>query len=314
MPSPFRDEFQIKGFRFGKGHPALAIVGAMRGDEIEQQFICSQMVKLLSRLEAEGNLVEGKEFLVIPNANHFSMNIEKRFWAMDNTDINRMFPGYDQGETTQRIAAALFQKIKDFEYGIQLASYYIPGDFIPHVRMMETGYQPEAEAERFGLPYMFVKHPHPYDTTILNYNWQIWNTKAFSLYAGNKNVVTEECTRETCRAILRFMYRSGLSRLKIRSGYQSTLITDDNLTSVKAPTAGIFYKIKGAREEVQKGDTLAQILDPYDGSIRHTVTAPASGTLFFAHDKPLTLQHTLLYKIVGNAGNDYVSAMSMYEE
>lgn len=177
--SPFRDEFKIEGFRFGSGKPVLAIVGALRGDEVQQQFICAQMVSLLQRMEAEKRLAQGIEILVIPNANHFSMNIEKRFWAMDSTDINRMFPGYNQGETTQRIAAALFEQIKEYPYGIQLASYYLPGDFIPHIRMMETGYQPEEEACWFGLPYAYIRHPRPYDTTVLNYNWQIWGCKAF---------------------------------------------------------------------------------------------------------------------------------------
>ncbi len=298
MQSPYRDDFKIQGFRFGSGKPALAIIGAMRGDEIEQQYICSQMVKLLSKIEEEGNLLPGNEILIVPNANHFSMNIEKRFWAMDNTDINRMFPGYDKGETTQRIAAALFNKIKGYKYGIQMASYYIPGDFIPHIRMMETGYQPEKEGAWFGLPYVFVKHPHPYDTTILNYNWQIWDTKAFSLYAGKKDVITEEPTREACRAILRFMVKTKLIRTNVRSGYQPTLVTDDCMTSVKAENAGVFYKMKGAREDVWEGDVLAKILDPYDGSVRKEVKSPVNGTIFFAHDKPLVLQNTLLYRII----------------
>lgn len=298
MQSPFRDEFKIRGFRFGSGEPALAIVGALRGDEIQQQYICSQMVKLLDKVEQEGNLLPGKEVLVIPNANHFSMNIGKRFWAMDNTDINRMFPGYDQGETTQRIASALFEKIKGYAYGIQLASFYIPGDFIPHVRMMETGYQPEEEGALFGLRYVFVKHPHPYDTTILNYNWQIWDTKAFSLYAGKKGVISEERTREACRSILRFMKQVGITTHNVRSGYQSTFIHDDDLVGVKADAAGVFYKLKGAGESVKQGELMAKILDPYDGSTRLSVQAPVAGSVFFAHDAPLVLQHTLLYKII----------------
>ncbi len=63
-------------------------------------------------------------------------------------------------------------------------------------------------------------------------------------------------------------------------------------------TAGVLYKLKGAREYVEKGQPLAKILDPYDGSLRLTVNAPATGTIFFAHDKPMVLQNTLLYKIV----------------
>lgn len=123
MKSPFRDTFRIQGFRFGSGEKSLAIVGAMRGDEIQQQYICSQLVRHLAQLEEEGRLVPGHEILLIPSANPFSMNIGKRFWPMDNTDINRMFPGYDQGETTQRIAASLFEAIQGYTYGIQLASF-----------------------------------------------------------------------------------------------------------------------------------------------------------------------------------------------
>ena len=139
MKSPYRGSFNIQGYWFGEGEKSVAIVGAMRGDEIQQQYICAQLVRQLAQLEQQGQLASDQEILVVPSANPFSMNIEKRFWAMDGTDINRMFPGYDRGETTQRIAAALFEQIKGFSYGIQLASFYIPGDFVPHVRLMRTG-------------------------------------------------------------------------------------------------------------------------------------------------------------------------------
>ena len=34
LPSPYRDEFRIHGFRFGTGRKSIAVVGAMRGDEL----------------------------------------------------------------------------------------------------------------------------------------------------------------------------------------------------------------------------------------------------------------------------------------
>ena len=105
---------------------------------------------------------------VIPSANPFSMNIGKCFWAMDDTDINRMFPGYNKGETTQRIAAGLFEKLQGYEYGIQMASFYMPGEFIPHVRIVKTALDYADEGKDFGLPYVSVSEPAPFDTTLLN--------------------------------------------------------------------------------------------------------------------------------------------------
>jgi hypothetical protein len=115
MTSPYRDSFRIRGYRFGEGEKTLAIVGAMRGDEVQQQYICAQIVNRLGFIEQHGGIAKGKSILVIPSCNPFSMNVSRRFWAMDNTDINRMFPGYDNGETTQRIAAAVFEVLNGFD-------------------------------------------------------------------------------------------------------------------------------------------------------------------------------------------------------
>ena len=105
IEAPYRDELRIHGYRFGKGDKAACIVGALRGNEVQQLYICSQIIHTLKELERRGCISSGKEILVVPSVNHFSMNIGKRFWPSDNTDINRMFPGYKEGETTQRIAA-----------------------------------------------------------------------------------------------------------------------------------------------------------------------------------------------------------------
>lgn len=123
LKNQYRDDLNIYGYRFGKGEKAACVVGAIRGNEVQQLYICSQLVKSLKRLEEKGAIVGQNEILVIPSVNHSSMNISKRFWATDNTDINRMFPGYDAGETTQRIAAGLFKAIEGYSYGIQFPSF-----------------------------------------------------------------------------------------------------------------------------------------------------------------------------------------------
>ena len=180
MKSTYRDDFKIEGYLFGSGEPSVCIVGPMRGDEVQQQYVCAQLVHELQAIEAAGCICPDKSIMVIPSCNPFSMNVGRRFWAMDGTDINRMFPGYNEGETTQRIADAIFQRIQGYKYGIQLASFYVPGEFIPHMRMLRTGYEDVEDARLFGMPYVTVRQPLPFDTTLLNYNWQIWNTSAFS--------------------------------------------------------------------------------------------------------------------------------------
>lgn len=298
MKSPYRDDFRIDGYWFGSGEKTVAIVGAMRGDEIQQQYICARIVEALKDAEYRNKIADGKSILVIPSCNPFSMNVSKRFWAMDGTDINRMFPGYDKGETTQRIAAAVFEYIKDFEYGMQMASFYMPGEFVPHVRMLKTGYEDIATAQLFGMPFVTVREPLPFDTTLLNYNWQIWGAKAFSIYAGQTNYVEDSTSNLTIDSILRFLKKIHVLDVRVQNaGYESIVLDEEELVNVIAGRAGVFYRMIGAGPHVKEGEVLARILDPYDCRVLEEVKAPVSGTVFFAHNKPLTLEHAIIYRI-----------------
>ncbi|MDR2446045.1 MAG: succinylglutamate desuccinylase/aspartoacylase family protein [Treponema sp.] len=297
LKSPYRNNFQIYAFRFGNGRPSAAIVGAMRGDEAQQQFICSQVVKNLIGIEQRGLIREGHEILVIPSANHFSMNINTRFWAMDNTDGNRMFPGYDKGETTQRIAAALFEAVKGYQFGIQLASFYLHGDFIPHVRVLDTGYQDMEAAKTFGMPYVLLRDPVSFDTTLLNYNWQIFGTQAYSVYSGYTDAVNKRSAKLSWKAILRFLHKNKIITYHIHDGYNPAIVNEKDLYSVTSTRGGILYQRRWAGDDVKRGDLIAKILDPYDGSTLSEITAPVSGELFFSHQKPLVSQNTLIYRI-----------------
>ena len=77
--SYLREEFKIEGFRFGStgedSEPSACIVGSMRGNEFQQLFICSLLVKRLKELEASGSIVGNHEILVIPSLNNSSMNV-----------------------------------------------------------------------------------------------------------------------------------------------------------------------------------------------------------------------------------------------
>lgn len=299
MRSPYRDDFRITAFRFGNGEPTVAIVGTMRGDEIQQQYVCSQVVAELMATEQAGGIAAGKSILVIPSCNPFSMNVSWRFWTMDNTDINRMFPGYDKGETTQRIAAVLFNRLQHYHYGMQLASFYVPGDFVPHVRMLRTGYEDIETAKLFGLPFVTIRQPLPFDTTLLNYNWQIWETKAYSLYGGPTNSVNDAASQLTIEAIMRFLNNIGaIKYASLPPGYASNLVIEEHLSILKAHRAGILYRLKTAGARVAKGELIARIIDPYLGNTLEEVRASKAGTIFFSYNKSLTLENGILYRIL----------------
>lgn len=288
----------IRGYSFGKGDPAACILGSERGNEVQQMYICSQLVKALKELEANGCVNAGKKILVIPVINALGMNMDRRFFGVENQDINRMFPGKEHGDTTDRIADGIFKVIKEYSYGIQLTSFYMSGEFVPHVRMMETGYQNASLANLFGLPYVVIRKPTPLDTKTLNYNWQDEMTAAFSVYTNKNDTIDDRSARQAVASVLRFLTRMGIIRYESHSGYISHVIMEKDLTDVHTLSGGIFKGLVSPGEDVRYGHALAEIIDPYEGFVKETLLAPTDGIVFFAHTEPLIAEGAIAYRLI----------------
>ena len=298
LSSVYRQPMRVKGYSFGEGEHSICIVGATRGNEVQQVYICSQLVRIFTRLEEQGKIAAGKSILVIPTVNSHSMNIGKRFWSADNTDINRLLPGYDLGETTQRIAAGVFERISDYHFGIHFTSHYTQGCFAPHVRMMKTGFEDVEKAKDFGLPYVYRREARPYDTTTLNYNWQIWNTKAFSIYTDATDTIDTAGALVIVEAVLRFLGKNGILDYTCHGGYLSQLIEGPSMVNVMSNAAAFFLRKAEVYARVKQGELLAQIVDPYQGTVIEEVLSPVDGIVFFHASQPILYSHTSLFRII----------------
>ena len=294
----YRDDFRVRAYEFGEGEKALAIVGATRGNEIQQMYVCSLLVQKFKQLEEEGRIAPGKKVLIIPSLNPYSANIQKRFWPIDNTDINRMFPGYDLGETTQRIADGVFKEISGYAYGIQFTSYYMPGRFMPHIQMMDTGYEDVELAGKFGMPYVVKRKVRPYDTATLNYNWQIWETKAFSFYTSTTDSIDRASAGRALLGILSFLSQEELVKYQGPAGEISRVISSGDLVPVRTAKSGIFDALVDVGDTIQIGTPLANIVNPYEGRVLETLYSPCKGKVFFMHSAPLTYANTAVFKLI----------------
>ena len=313
---PYRQPIPVYGYRFGSRKKTLAIMGAIRGDEVQQMYVAARLVRKFSELEKQGAFAQDLGVLVVPCAGQFSMNVSKRFWPLDNTDINRMFPGYSEGETTQRLADRIFRALQGYRWGIHLASFYLPGDFVPHVRIMDTGYQPNEEGLDFGLPYLMIRKPHPYDTTTLNYNWQVWETRTFSIYSRTTDYVDEESAETAADSVLYFLAKKGMLPYKLPEGVRRFLsekgllgtelpegsgtktVKEENLVNIHNKAGGILIRYHHPADFVKEGNLLAEIIDPYTTDVREKIRAPKDGTLFFAHHGQLIAGRSIVFRLI----------------
>ncbi len=309
---PYRDPMEVQSFMFGvdeKGQAlgegarvhsfrnSLCVLAGLRGDEIQQTLVCAMLVDCLRKMEASGVLLPGNLVEVIPCANPASMGIGRRFWPSDKTDVNRSFPGNKNGGTTERIAAALFSRVRGFRYGVHLSSFYLEGDFLPHIRVMHGPGEKRNHGADFGLPYVTHYMPGPFDTTTLHYNWRRCGAEAYTFYTRQTTVADETAAREAVRSIVWFMSARGIARQLLGGGYRSVELAERALVPVSVPTGGVCCPQVQIGSVVEKGQVLAYVRDLLRGVAVAQMEAPCDGVVFYMARTPLVNEQTLAFQI-----------------
>ncbi|MBU0631805.1 succinylglutamate desuccinylase/aspartoacylase family protein [bacterium] len=290
----------IEGYLFEGSDPdapSVAIVGAMEGKTIIPLYTASKLVDFLKNGIDDSSKILGN-ILVIPSINHYALNINERFWPLDKTDINMMFPGYDQGETTQRIAKKVFDALEGYTHGIILKTRNDLSTCMPYIKLFQSGYEDLKDAKKFGFRIIHHKELKPTDTVSLQYNWQLWGTKAYSIICPNVNHVNTATSNEVLEGVINFLSKKKIIKYKLLSGYQSTIIRKPDIEIIKTPKSGIFIPTKKIGAYVAKDEMIGKIVHSLEGEVVHRIFAPCNGLIACHYKNALIFENAVAFRVV----------------
>ena len=164
--------------------------------------------------------------------------------------------------------------------------------------MPATGKESTSLASLFGLPYVLTSKPRNFDKTTLTYNWQINGTDAFSLYSGETDNIDVNLAKQAVSAVLRFLTRMGILKYNCHNGYIASMIQEEDLVSVKASAPGFLRRFAAINEEVNRGQLLGEVLNPYNGEILSEIRSTADGIIFFAENQPTILENASAFQVI----------------
>jgi predicted deacylase len=303
MTAPVREGFDIPCHELGprSGHPTVALVGGLHGDEINGVFILSRLADFLNSVEQGRypDLTMKKRVLIIPAVNVLGVNLRTRTWPFDKSDINRMFPGSTGGETTQRIAYALLEATKQADFRIDMHTASVDFEEIPQVRLYDPTDQERASAGQFGLPAVMERTLSPVFTTTLMYSWKVWPGQSFMLRVGQGGTVQLDHCQRVFRSLVSFLGRvSVLEGVQIAAEDEDVCFFDKpSGFRVFAEKAGTFVSDRQVGRWVRAGQELGYIYDSFSGNVIEKVVAPVAGLLTGIRRHPLLFEGDLLLRV-----------------
>lgn len=312
---PFNPPLGIAIQEFGRGKPVLSIVSGLHGDEYNGLYICHLFIEWLRQITRQrGNYVLRGRVRLLPAANPLGLLVGERNWPFDNTDLDRVFPGYSQGETTQRVAHWIFENVRQSLCCVDLHSSNTAIEEWPQA-LVYSG-QPRALdlAKGMGLPLVWVRRLDAHlevRPQSLEMAGSVQGTLAYNLFQLGIDVVVVKAgvglrlDLDYCRLVFASLIRLALS-LGVVSGPEpeataiAQVVFARQIHPVHCLRAGLFVPVARLGSRVEAGALLGQVLDPLQGELLEEVRSVQPGLLCTLRAHPLVFEGSLAARVAGS--------------
>lgn len=280
----------------GKGTKRICIVTGTHGDELEGQYVCFQLNKIV---QENLDLLDGT-IEIYPALNPLGIDSITRGIPNFDLDMNRIFPGNSEGTMAEHVAYVLFRDLQGADMVIDIHSSNIFLREIPQVRVNVN------MAERL-VPY----------ACLLNTDF-IWIHEAATVLEATLAHSLNKAGTPT------LVVEMGVG-MRISHGYGNRLVTGifnlmnalemwkekpephlithpivsvaDKVSFLNAEASGIFLTEMRNNIVVDEGEEIGCIVNPLTGEVLQQVKATAHGLLFTLRAYPVVYEGSLLARI-----------------
>ncbi|MDD3360049.1 MAG: M14 family metallopeptidase [Hespellia sp.] len=276
----------------------ISIVTGTHGDELEGQFVCYELLRRIN---------EKKEYLkgivdVYPALNPLGVDSITRGIPMFDLDMNRVFPGDEEGPMVETIAKEVVEDLRgsDFCFDIHASNIFL--NEMPQIRINEITADtlvPLAKLTNIDLVWVHVSATVLESTLAYSLNSIGVPTLVVEMGVGMR--ITKEFGYQLVDGILNLMKQKGLWDGPVASVKEPIISSDRAVGYINAGTSGIYVPKCQIGDIVKEGDVLGEVLDPLSGVVAEEVISPIDGMIFTRREYPVVYTGSLLGRVLGGA-------------
>lgn len=278
-------------------HRRIGIVTGIHGDELEGQYVCYELARRIRETpERLCGIVD-----IYPAMNPFGIdNITRGIPAFD-LDMNRLFPGNQDGDMNEYIAAEIIRDMEGTFLCLDIHASNIFLTEIPQIRINELHRDvlvPFAKRSNVDLVWVHGASTVLESTFAYSLNDRGIHTLVVEMGVGMR--ITKEYGDQLVDGIFALMKDAGIWNGEVAPVRDPVVSYDEHAEDVyylNAPVSGVFIKHMEHGSMVKEGDVLGQIVDPLSGKVLSEITAPGDGWLFTVREYPVVDEGSLMGRI-----------------
>ena len=217
--------------------PRISIVTGTHGDELDGQYICYEVIR---RIEREKNKLKGIVD-IYPDINPLGLDTGSRGIPMFDLDMNRVFPGDNNGAMAEYVAAGIIEDIIGSDLCIDIHSSNIFVNEMPQVRINDdTQEKLLPYAKMMNAQFVWIYSSITVLDATLAYSLNHLGVPTLVTEMGVGNRITPKYCRDIVDGIFNLMSHMGIWDDEPKEVNEPIISTEGEVTFLTAKESGIF--------------------------------------------------------------------------
>lgn len=274
----------------------ISIVTGTHGDELEGQFVCYELLRRINEnIECLKGIVD-----VYPALNPLGVDSISRGIPMFDLDMNRVFPGDEEGPMIESLAKEIIDDLSGSDYCFDIHASNIFLDEMPQIRINEISEKtlvPLAKLTNIDLVWVHASATVLESTLAYSLNSIGVPTLVVEMGVGMR--ITRKYGYQLVEGILNLMKHEGLWDGPVGEVKMPIISSDRAVGYMNSNTSGIYVPECQIGDIVKEGDVLGNVLDPLSGEIAEKIKSPIDGMVFTRREYPVVYGGSLLGRVLG---------------
>lgn len=276
----------------------ICIVTGLHGDELEGQYVCYELIRAIrENIQFLNGVID-----IYPALNPLGVDSVHRGMPTFDLDMNRIFPGTENGAMAEHVAAKIVEDIEGADICVDVHSSNIFLREIPQVRISEDVAEKLLPyAKLLNTDFIWVQGAAIVLESTLAHNLNKRNIPTLVIEMGVGMRITKEYSKQIVSGIFNLMKELNIWKGQVEDVSKPIISTNREVTFINANSSGIFIPLVEHWNGIKKGDHMGDIVDPLTGEIEEKVIAPCDGMIFTLREYPVVYSGSLIARVLGGA-------------
>jgi predicted deacylase len=274
----------------------ISIVTGTHGDELDGQYICYEIIKKVQMYpEKLKGIVD-----IYPDVNPLGIDMGSRGIPMFDLDMNRVFPGDNNGAVAEYTAAGLIDDIIGSDFCLDIHSSNIFLKEMPQLRMTEENKDKLLSyAKKLNADFIWIYSSKTVLDATLAYSLNNMGVPTLVAEMGVGHRINNEYCQQLIEGIFNLMTELEVwddAPVNVRN---SIVSTEGQVSFISAAGSGIFVSSINSMGTIGMGTHIGDIIEPITGKVIQRIESPTDGIIFSLREHPVVYKGALIARVYG---------------